>query len=485
MSLINLSAYELNDAIRKKEVSVLDIAEAYLQRIEKVEDKINAFITFDRDLFLSRAKEIDGYIKEGNEVFDFTGIPIAIKDNICTKDIRTTCASKILANYISVYDATVIKKLNRQHFLMVGKANMDEFAMGSSNENSAFGPVRNPWNLDCVPGGSSGGPAASVAAMEAVCSLGSDTGGSIRQPASLCGIVGIKPTYGMVSRYGLVAFASSLDQIGPLSKNVRDCAALLEIISGYDECDSTSIKADIPKYTSFLNSDIKGMKIGVPKELMVREIDSEVRDLIYKVLRMLEKSGALIEEVSLPNLEYALSVYYIIAPSEASSNLSRFDGVRYGYRNMESATLREMYKKTRAEGFGAEVKRRIMIGTYCLSSGYYDAYYEKAQKVRTLIINDFKKAFSNYDVLISPTSPTTAFKIGDKADDPLMMYLSDICTIPVNLAGIPAISLPAGISKNNLPVGIQVIGDILREDNILKIAGAIERDVKWKISPKI
>ncbi|MCL4377211.1 MAG: Asp-tRNA(Asn)/Glu-tRNA(Gln) amidotransferase subunit GatA [Actinobacteria bacterium] len=485
MSLINLSAYELNDAIRKKEVSVLDIAEAYLQRIEKVEDKINAFITFDRDLFLSRAKEIDGYIKEGNEVFDFTGIPIAIKDNICTKDIRTTCASKILANYISVYDATVIKKLNRQHFLMVGKANMDEFAMGSSNENSAFGPVRNPWNLDCVPGGSSGGPAASVAAMEAVCSLGSDTGGSIRQPASLCGIVGIKPTYGMVSRYGLVAFASSLDQIGPLSKNVRDCAALLEIISGYDECDSTSIKADIPKYTSFLNSDIKGMKIGVPKELMVREIDSEVRDLIYKVLRMLEKSGALIEEVSLPNLEYALSVYYIIAPSEASSNLSRFDGVRYGYRNMESATLREMYKKTRAEGFGAEVKRRIMIGTYCLSSGYYDAYYEKAQKVRTLIINDFKKAFSNYDVLISPTSPTTAFKIGDKADDPLMMYLSDICTIPVNLAGIPAISLPAGISKNNLPVGIQVIGNILREDNILKIAGAIERDVKWKISPKI
>lgn len=485
MSLINLSAHELNYAIKKKEVSVSDIAQAYCQRIEKVEDKINAFITFDRDLFLSRAKEIDGYIKEGNEVFDFTGIPIAIKDNICTKDIRTTCASKILANYISVYDATVIKKLNRQHFLMVGKANMDEFAMGSSNENSAFGPVRNPWNLDCVPGGSSGGPAASVAAMEAVCSLGSDTGGSIRQPASLCGIVGIKPTYGMVSRYGLVAFASSLDQIGPLSKNVRDCAALLEIISGYDECDSTSIKADIPKYASFLNSDIKGMKIGVPKELMVREIDSEVRDLIYKVLRMLEKSGAFVEEVSLPNLEYALSVYYIIAPSEASSNLSRFDGVRYGYRNMESATLREMYKKTRAEGFGAEVKRRIMIGTYCLSSGYYDAYYEKAQKVRTLIINDFKKAFSNYDVLISPTSPTTAFKIGDKADDPLMMYLSDICTIPVNLAGIPAISLPAGISKNNLPVGIQVIGDILREDNILKIAGAIERDVKWKISPKI
>jgi len=307
---------------------------------------------------------------------------------------------------------------------MVGKANMDEFAMGSSNENSAFGIVRNPWNPDYVPGGSSGGPAASVAALEAACSIGSDTGGSIRQPASLCGIVGLKPTYGRVSRYGLVAFASSLDQIGPLARNVEDCAILLEAIAGHDEYDSTSINTAVPGYRSFLNSGIKGMKVGIPKELMVKEIDGEVKSSVKNVLGMLEKSGAIVEEVSLPNLEYALSVYYIIAPSEASSNLSRFDGIRYGYRNIKSQTLREMYKKTRAEGFGHEVKRRIMIGTYCLSSGYYEAYYDKAQKVRTLIVEDFRKAFSKYDVLISPTSPTTAFKIGDKTDDPLMMYLS-------------------------------------------------------------
>ncbi|MCL4386063.1 MAG: Asp-tRNA(Asn)/Glu-tRNA(Gln) amidotransferase subunit GatA [Cyanobacteria bacterium] len=485
MDLIHLSAHELNIQIKKREVSVIDIAKAFSNRIEDVDKKINAFITFDKDDLFKRAKEIDKYISEGNKIFDFTGVPIAIKDNICTKDVKTTCASKILSNYISIYDATVIKKLNEQHFLMVGKANMDEFAMGSSNENSAFGVVRNPWNLDCVPGGSSGGPAASVAASEAVCALGSDTGGSIRQPASLCGVVGLKPTYGRVSRYGLIAFASSLDQIGPFAKNLKDCAALLEVISGYDEFDSTSINADVPSYKSFLNCKIKDMKIGVPKELMVKEIGAEVKESVENVLKMLEKSGASVEEISLPSLEYALSVYYIIAPSEASSNLSRYDGVRYGYRDMQAQTLREMYKKTRAQGFGPEVKRRIMIGTYCLSSGYYDAYYDKAQKVRTLIINDFKKAFSKYDVLISPTSPTTAFKIGDKIDDPLMMYLSDICTIPVNLAGIPAISLPAGISKDGLPIGIQVIGDILREDNVLKIASAIESEVKWNIRPQI
>jgi aspartyl-tRNA(Asn)/glutamyl-tRNA(Gln) amidotransferase subunit A len=485
LDLINLSAHELNGFIKSKEVSVLDIAQDYAQRIESVDEKINAFITFDKDVFFSKAKEIDAYIRSGNEIFDFTGIPVAIKDNICTKGVRTTCASRILSSYISVYDATVIKKLNAQHFLMVGKANMDEFAMGSSNENSSFGAVRNPWNLDYVPGGSSGGPAASVAASEAPCSLGSDTGGSIRQPASLCGVVGMKPTYGRVSRYGLIAFASSLDQIGPFTRDIKDCAALLEAISGYDEFDSTSINTNVPRYKSFLNSDIKGMKVGIPKELMVKEIDLQVKESVENVLKMLEKSGAIVEEISLPSLEYALSVYYIIAPSEASSNLSRYDGVRYGYRNMDARTLREMYKKTRAEGFGPEVKRRIMIGTYCLSAGYYDAYYDKAQKVRTLIINDFKNAFSTYDVLISPTSPTTAFKIGDKVDDPLMMYLSDICTIPVNLAGIPAISLPAGISKTGLPIGVQVIGDLLREDNVLKIASAIESDVKWKIKPQI
>ncbi|MDD5658989.1 MAG: Asp-tRNA(Asn)/Glu-tRNA(Gln) amidotransferase subunit GatA [Actinomycetota bacterium] len=485
MSLINLGAYELNELIKKKEISVFEIAKAYVQRIDEVENDINAFISFDNDLVFSRAREIDKYIKDGNDILDFTGIPIAIKDNVCTKGIKTTCASKMLSNYVAVYDATVINKLNRHRFLMIGKANMDEFAMGSSNENSAFGVVRNPWNLDCVPGGSSGGPAASVAAFETACSLGSDTGGSIRQPASLCGIVGLKPTYGRVSRYGLVAFASSLDQIGPLTRNVKDSAALLEAIAGYDEYDSTSINTDVPNYKSFLNTDIKGMRIGIPKELMIKEIDCEVKSSVNNALRMLEKSGAIVEEVSLPNLEYALSVFYVIAPSEASSNLSRFDGVRYGYRNTKSRTIREMYKKTRAEGFGPEVKRRIMIGTYCLSSGYYDAYYDKAKRVRTLIINDFKKAFLEYDVLISPTSPTTAFKIGDRADDPLTMYLSDVCTIPVNLAGIPAISLPCGVSKNNLPIGIQVIGDILREDNVLKIASAIESEVKWKMNLQI
>lgn len=485
MSLINLGAYELNELIKKKEISVFEIAKAYVQRIDEVENDINAFISFDSNLVFNRAREIDKYIKDGNKILDFTGIPIAIKDNICTKGIKTTCASKMLSNYIAVYDATVISKLNKHHFLMIGKANMDEFAMGSSNENSAFGVVRNPWNLDYVPGGSSGGPAASVTAFETACSLGSDTGGSIRQPASLCGIVGLKPTYGRVSRYGLVAFASSLDQIGPLTRNVKDSAALLEAIAGYDEYDSTSINTDVPDYKSFLNTDIKGMRIGIPKELMIEEIDCEVKSSVNNALRMLEKSGAIVEEISLPNLEYALSVFYVIAPSEASSNLSRFDGVRYGYRNTRSKTVREMYKKTRAEGFGSEVKRRIMIGTYCLSSGYYDAYYDKAKRVRTLIINDFKKAFSKYDVLISPTSPTTAFKIGDRADDPLTMYLSDVCTIPVNLAGIPAISLPCGVSKNNLPIGIQVIGDILREDNVLKIASAIESEVKWKINLQI
>ena len=485
LDLLNLSAYELNDKIKNKEISVVDIAENFANRIENVDKDINAFITFNREDLIKKAKAIDNYINKGNKIYDFTGIPIAIKDNICTKDVRTTCASKILSNYVSIYDATVIKKLKEQQFLMVGKANMDEFAMGSSNENSAFGVVRNPWNLDCVPGGSSGGPAASVAALEAVCALGSDTGGSIRQPASLCGVIGFKPTYGRVSRYGLIAFASSLDQIGPFAKNLKDCAALLEVISGYDEYDSTSINAEVPSFKSFLNGEIKNMKVGVPKELMVKEIDAEVKNSIENTIKILEKFGAIVEETSLPSLEYALSVYYIIAPSEASSNLSRYDGVRYGYRDMQAKTLREMYRKTRAYGFGDEVKRRIMIGTYCLSSGYYDAYYDKAQKVRTLIINDFKKAFSKYDVLISPTSPTPAFRIGAKIDDPLMMYLSDICTIPANLAGIPAISLPCGISKDGLPIGVQVIADVLREDNIFKISSVIESEVNWQIKPKI
>jgi aspartyl-tRNA(Asn)/glutamyl-tRNA(Gln) amidotransferase subunit A len=480
-----LTAHELKDRLKKREISCTEIVESIYSRIEEVEEKLNSYIRLQKEDALSRAGEIDKLIGTGGDIEDFTGIPVAIKDNMCTKNITTTCASRILENYIPIYNATVIDRLESHNYILVGKANMDEFAMGSSNENSYFGPVKNPWDTGRVPGGSSGGPAASVAAGEAVCSLGSDTGGSIRQPASLCGVVGFKPTYGMVSRYGLVAFASSLDQIGPLTRDVEDCAAMLNIICGHDENDSTSINTKAPDYKSFLAADIKGMKIGVLKELMVEGIDREVKEAVHRVVKLVEDMGGRVEEVSVPSLEYALSVYYIIAPSEASSNLSRFDGVRYGYRNTEARTLREMYRKSRAEGFGDEVKRRIMIGTYCLSAGYYDAYYEKAQRVRTLIIDDFKKAFGKFDVLLSPTSPTTAFKIGEKIEDPLTMYMSDICTIPVNLAGLPAISIPAGLSSGKLPIGVQIIGNILREDNVLKAAYSLEKAIGFDEKPEL
>jgi aspartyl-tRNA(Asn)/glutamyl-tRNA(Gln) amidotransferase subunit A len=476
-------AHKLNKMLKSKEVSSTDVAGSVNSAIGKTQGKLNAYIRLEKEKMLEQAKQVDTYISNGGEVKDFTGIPIAVKDNICTRGITTTCASKILENYIPIYDATVVKKLKAQHFILTGKANMDEFAMGSSNENSYFGNVKNPWDTTRVPGGSSGGPAASVASGTAICALGSDTGGSIRQPASLCGIVGLKPTYGLVSRYGLIAFASSLDQIGPLTRDVEDSAALLNAICGWDENDSTSINQVHPDYTRFLAGGMKNMKIGVPGELMVKEMDSEIKDSVSQALKFACDMGAEIEEISLPSLEYALSVYYIIAPSEASSNLSRFDGVRYGYRNGTAETLREMYKKSRAEGFGAEVKRRIMIGTYCLSAGYYDAYYEKAQRVRTLIIEDFRKAFEKYDVLISPTSPTTAFKIGEKVEDPLTMYLSDICTIPVNLAGLPAISIPCGLSKDNLPIGLQIIGNTLREDNVFKAAGSLEKAIGFNRYP--
>ncbi|MCD4670521.1 MAG: Asp-tRNA(Asn)/Glu-tRNA(Gln) amidotransferase subunit GatA [Actinomycetia bacterium] len=485
MKLNYLTAHELKDKLELKEISCRDIAESVFSRIEDIDRDINAYIRIEKENALKAADKIDRKISAGDKIGDFTGIPVGIKDNICTKDIMTTCGSKILENYVPVYDAGVIEKLKRQDYILTGKLNMDEFAMGSSNENSFFGPVSNPWNTDRVPGGSSGGPAASVAAGEAICSLGSDTGGSIRQPASLCGVVGFKPTYGMVSRYGLIAFASSLDQIGPFSRDMEDCAALLNIICGHDRHDSTSIKADVPDYKSFLKDDIKGMKIGVPAELMVKGMDPEVKSSVDFALRMAEGMGAEVEEISIPNLEYALNVYYIIAPSEASSNLSRFDGVRYGFRDRTAGALRNMYRKTRAQGFGDEVKRRIMIGTYCLSAGYYDAYYEKALKVRTLIINDFSKAFSKYDVLIAPTSPTTAFKIGERTDDPLTMYLSDICTIPANLAGLPAVSIPAGLSKDNLPIGLQIMGNILREDNVIRAAYSLEKAIGFKGVPNI
>jgi len=479
------TAHKLKELLAKKEISAADIAKSVLENIERVEDKINSYIRVEKEGMLKEASSVDKDIASGVAVKNFMGIPVAIKDNICTKGITTTCASKILEKYIPVYDATVVKRLKKQNYILTGKANMDEFAMGSSNENSYFKSVKNPWDISRVPGGSSGGPAASVAAGCAICSLGSDTGGSIRQPASLCGIVGFKPTYGMVSRYGLVAFASSLDQIGPLTRDVEDCAGLLNVICGHDGSDSTSINRKTPDFRSFLKGDIGGLKIGIPKELMVGEMNGEVRKAVNNTIGMAQDMGATIEETSLPSLEYALSVYYIIAPSEASSNLSRFDGVRYGYRNRSERTLRSMYQRSRAEGFGEEVKRRIMIGTYCLSAGYYDAYYEKAQKVRTLIKDDFGKAFSKYDVLISPTSPTTAFKIGEKVDDPLMMYLSDICTIPVNLAGLPAISIPVGLSGEGLPIGLQIIGDVLREDNVLRAAYSLEKAVGFNKIPDL
>ncbi len=483
-----LPAHKLNKMLQERQVSATDIVSALLSAIDKVEAKMNAYLRVEKEGMLKSAADFDSGFNSGqdNILSGFSGIPVAIKDNICTKGITTTCASRILSNYIPVYDATVIRRLKNAGYILTGKANMDEFAMGSSNENSYFGPVKNPWDLERVPGGSSGGPAATVAAGTAICSLGSDTGGSIRQPASLCGVVGLKPTYGLVSRYGLIAFASSLDQIGPFSRDVEDSASLLNIICGWDEQDSTSIssvKNGSLDYTKYLVDDMKGLKIGVPKELMAAEVDDEVRAAVNRALKLAEDAGAFIGEISLPSLEYALSVYYIIAPSEASSNLSRFDGVRYGYRNRDAATLRGMYKKSRAQGFGPEVKRRIMIGTYSLSAGYYDAYYEKAQRVRTLINNDFNRAFKKYDVLISPTSPSTAFKIGEKADDPLKMYMSDICTIPVNLSGLPAISIPAGLSSQRLPIGLQIIADTLREDNIFRVAYTLEKAIGFNSHP--
>jgi len=485
LDLNYLTAHDIKDKIKKKEISCREVTESVFSRIEEVDVSINAYIRLEKDSALKSADRIDKKISKGEDTCDFTGIPVGIKDNICTRDITTTCASKILNNYIPIYDAGVIKRLKSQDYILTGKLNMDEFAMGSSNENSFFGPVSNPWDTERVPGGSSGGPAASVAAGEAICSLGSDTGGSIRQPASLCGVVGFKPTYGLVSRYGLVAFASSLDQIGPFTRDMEDCAALLNVICGHDSHDSTSLDAEVPDFKSFLKDEIKGLKIGVPSQLMLEGIDPEVMGAVNSALKMAEDMGAKVEEISIPNLEYALNVYYIIAPSEASSNLSRFDGVRYGFRDSDADTLRNMYKKTRARGFGDEVKRRIMIGTYCLSAGYYDAYYEKALKVRTLIIQDFNDAFSRYDVLISPTSPTTAFKKGEKTDDPLSMYMSDICTIPVNLAGLPAVSIPAGLSNDGLPIGLQVMGNVLREDNVIRAAYALEKAIGFKGIPKI
>ncbi|MGQ9474489.1 MAG: Asp-tRNA(Asn)/Glu-tRNA(Gln) amidotransferase subunit GatA [Actinomycetota bacterium] len=475
------TAWELNRMLRRREVSAVDVLDSVRKRLEEVEDSVRSYITLTLEEAERAAREVDAALAEGQDPGPAAGIPMAVKDVLCTRGIPTTCGSRILENYLPVYDATVIQCLRREGLTMVGKANMDEFAMGSSTENSAFGPTRNPWDLERVPGGSSGGSAAAVAAGEAVWALGSDTGGSIRQPAAFCGLVGLKPTYGLVSRYGLVAFASSLDQVGPLTRDVRDCALLLSLIAGHDPRDSTSLPVEIPDYLEGLEGGIKGMRVGVPQELMQEGLTPGVRACVERSLAIFQDLGAEVEETSLPHLDYALSAYYIIAPAEASSNLARYDGVRYGLR-VEGEDMLEMYGKTRAEGFGAEVKRRIMLGTYALSAGYYEAYYGQAQKVRTLILNDFRRAFERYEILVSPTSPTPAFRLGEKVEDPLAMYLSDVCTIPVNLAGIPAISIPCGL-EDGLPVGLQIMGKALDESTLLRVARALEEAIGFRERP--
>ncbi|EMT44782.1 Asp-tRNA(Asn)/Glu-tRNA(Gln) amidotransferase subunit GatA [Anoxybacillus flavithermus] len=474
MSLFDYRVSELHHLLHKKEISVSDLVDESFKRIHEVEDRVQAFLTLNEEQARAKAKELDEKLATEKEFGLLFGMPIGIKDNIVTKGLRTTCASKILYNFDPIYDATVVERLHRADAVTVGKLNMDEFAMGSSTENSGFQLTRNPWDLERVPGGSSGGSAAAVAAGEVPFALGSDTGGSIRQPAAFCGVVGLKPTYGRVSRYGLVAFASSLDQIGPITRTVEDNAYLLQVISGLDPMDSTSASVDLPDYVSALTGDIQGLKIAVPKEYLGEGVSDEVRQSVLQALKVLESLGATWEEVSLPHSKYALATYYLLASSEASANLARFDGVRYGYRTDNAKNLMEMYKQTRSEGFGNEVKRRIMLGTFALSSGYYDAYYKKAQKVRTLIKQDFENVFEKYDVIIGPTTPTPAFKIGEKTSDPLTMYANDILTIPVNLAGVPGISIPCGF-VDGLPVGLQIIGKHFDESTIYRVAHAFEQ----------
>lgn len=473
------SIRELHQQLVNKERSAVEITTEALDYIKKTEPKVRSFLCITEEPALETAKQVDAKIAAGEEIGLLAGIPIGIKDNMCTKAIPTTCGSRILANFVPPYESTVTKKLQQAGAVMVGKTNLDEFAMGSSTENSGYHVTANPWDLSRVPGGSSGGSAAAVAAGECVVALGSDTGGSIRQPASFCGVVGMKPTYGLVSRYGLVAYASSLDQIGPLSRNVEDAAILLGAIAGYDPQDSTSLKLEIPDYTQYLKTDLTQLKIGVITETFGEGLDEVVGETVKKAIAFLQALGAQVQEISCPRFRYGLPAYYIIAPSEASANLARYDAVKYGLRQ-EADNLLSMYTKTRAAGFGAEVKRRIMLGTYALSAGYYDAYYLKAQKVRTLIKQDFEVAFEKVDVLISPTCPTTAFKAGEKTDDPLSMYLSDLMTICVNLAGLPAISIPCGFDNLGLPIGMQLIGNVLREDLLFQVAYAYEKSTDWQ-----
>ncbi|WP_342415512.1 Asp-tRNA(Asn)/Glu-tRNA(Gln) amidotransferase subunit GatA [Paenibacillus sp. FSL R10-2782] len=478
MSLFDHTLPEIHNKLHQKEISVSDLVGHALETIGAREDKIKAYITIDEEQARASARQLDDHLISGEERGLLFGLPVGIKDNIVTEGLRTTCGSQFLKNFNPVYDATVVGKLRTAQTVTLGKMNMDEFAMGGSNENSSFFPARNPWDLERVPGGSSGGSAAAVAAGEAYFTLGSDTGGSIRQPASYCGVVGLKPTYGLVSRFGLVAFASSLDQIGPITKNVQDSAYVLQAIAGYDQKDSTSAKVDVPDYLNALTGDVKGLRIAVPKEYLGEGVDPQVKEKVLDALKTLEGLGAVWEEVSLPHTEYAVATYYLLASSEASSNLARFDGVRYGVRADNPDNLLDLYHQSRTQGFGPEVKRRIMLGTYALSSGYYDAYYLKAQKVRTLIKQDFDRVFEQYDVIIGPTAPTTAFKIGSQVDDPLTMYLNDILTIPVSLAGVPAISIPCGLA-DGLPVGLQIIGKAFDESSVLRVAHAFEQNTEF------
>jgi len=473
---MQFTIHEAQKLLKEKKISSVELTKEYLARIQQVEPKVKAFVTVTEELALESARKADEAIAAGNTNV-LTGIPVAIKDNMCTRGTRTSCSSKMLENFIPPYNAAVVEKLNGAGAVIIGKCNMDEFAMGSSTENSAFFTTHNPWDLDRVPGGSSGGSAVSVAAGEAVCALGSDTGGSIRQPAGFCSVVGMKPTYGRVSRYGLIAFASSLDQIGPFTRDVTDCAIMMNVISGHDKRDSTSVPEPMPDYTKALKTDLKGMKLGIPKEYYVEGMQQGVSDAMKAAVKKLEELGATLEEVSLPHTPYSLAVYYIIAPSECSANLARYDGVKYGY-SYKGDTMWDSMEKTRENGFGPEVKRRIMLGTYALSAGYYDAWYVKAQKVRTLIRREFDDVFKEYDALITPTSPTVPFKIGEKADDPLAMYLSDVCTLPINIAGVPAVSIQGGF-VDGLPVGLQIIGKNFGEETILKVAYAYEQATEW------
>jgi aspartyl-tRNA(Asn)/glutamyl-tRNA(Gln) amidotransferase subunit A len=474
VSLFDQKVSDLHVLLQNKEITVSDLVDESYKRIQEVDDKVQAFLTLDEENARNAAKKLDEKVGTDESKGLLFGMPIGVKDNIVTKDLRTTCASRILENFDPIYNATVVDQLHKAETITIGKLNMDEFAMGSSTENSFYKKTKNPWNLETVPGGSSGGSAASVAAGEVLFSLGSDTGGSIRQPASFCGVVGIKPTYGRVSRYGLVAFASSLDQIGPITRTVEDNAYLLQAISGLDPMDSTSANVEVPNFVEALTGDIKGLKIAVPKEYLGEGVGEEARNSVLEALKVLEKLGAEWEEVSLPHSKYGLAAYYLLSSSEASANLARFDGVRYGYRSPNSETLLELYKNSRAEGFGDEVKRRIMLGTFALSSGYYDAYYKKAQKARTLIKKDFEDVFEKYDVIVGPTTPTPAFKIGEKVSDPLTMYANDILTIPVNLAGVPGISVPCGFA-NGLPLGLQIIGKHFDESTVYRVAHAYEQ----------